>query len=98
MHVFVATLFPSGDNFFKRPQYFATGPNKLYLFPDNCVLLFSYCIGFWLEWLLVVKRREQAEEGVAGKKEWHGIANTRARILSTLLLICCSCGDVNEEE
>ena len=98
MHVFVATLFPSGDNFFKRPQYFATGPNKLNLFPDNCVLLFSYCIDFWLEWLLVVKRREQAEEGVAGKKGWYGIANRRARILSTLLLICCSCGDDNEEE
>jgi len=49
-------------------------------------------------WPSRVKRREQAEEGVAGKKGWHGIANRRARILSTLLLICCSCGDDNEEE
>ena len=77
MHIFVATLFSSGDNFFEWPQYFATGPNKLYLFPKNCVSFFSNCTGIRLEWLLVVGKREQAEEGVAGRKGWYGIANKR---------------------
>ena len=34
--------------------------------------------GFWLELLLVLGKREQAEEGVAGNKRWHGVANRRA--------------------
>jgi hypothetical protein len=88
----LVTTSSSGPNILQQAQI------NFICFPNNCVLFFSYCIGFWLEWLLVAKRREQAEEGVAGKKGWHGIANRRARILSTLLLICCSCGDDNEEE
>ena len=78
MHVFVTTLCPSGDKFFERPKYFTTGPNKLYLVSNSFVLFFSYCTGFWLEWLLVVGKRELAEEGVAGIKGWYGIANRRA--------------------
>ena len=75
MHVFEASLCLSGDKFFEWPKYFTTGPNKLYLVSNSFVLFFSYCTGFWLEWLLGVRRREQAEEGVAGKKGWYGVAN-----------------------
>ena len=68
MHVFVTTLCPSGDNFFEWPQYFATGSNKLYLFLYSFVLFLSHCTGFRLE-PLGMRRKELAEEGVAGK-EW----------------------------
>ena len=73
MHVFEASLCLSGDNFFESPKYFTTGPNKLYLVSNSFVLFFSYCTGFWLEWLLGVRRREHEKKGWRERKDGMGL-------------------------